>query len=239
MKIGVMQPYLFPYIGYIQLINAVDKFVVYDDVQYINRGWINRNRILVQNKPKLFTLGVKKCNQKGLICERCFSESFNKERTKFLKTIQHSYRKAPFFQEVMMLMDSIFQCQEKKLSVFITNSLKEICRFLGIETTFLFSSELAIPEGVGGQEKILYINKLLKSKMYINPIGGVELYTKKRFEENGIELRFLKPVVMQYKQFDNIFIPNLSIIDVIMFNSIDAVKGMLKDFELIENGAAK
>ncbi|MCB2295338.1 WbqC family protein [Clostridium algoriphilum] len=234
MKLGIMQPYLFPYLGYLQLINAVDKFVIYDDVQYIKRGWINRNNVLVNKKPHLFTFSVVKDEQTKAINERYYcSKTFNTEIQKFYNMLTMSYKKAIYFDEVFKLINTIFEYNELNVAKFDFNALKCICNYIGIDTEFIASSEIPQNNILKGQDKILEINKILKSSQYINPIGGTELYCNDTFEKNNIKLNFIKTLNIEYKQFNNDFIPNLSIIDILMFNSKEEIKQLLNEYELV------
>jgi len=235
MKVGIMQPYFMPYIGYFQLINAVDKFVLLDDVQYINRGWINRNGILMNGKELMFTLPVKKAARHLKINERFFARSFKDETEKFKKSIYYAYHKAPYYNEVKEVLRDIFNNNSLNASKFICNSLTTICKHLDIKTLIYKSSEIVKNETLKKQDRIIDINKIMKSTNYINPIGGTQLYSKEAFESNNIELNFLKTKCIVYKQYNNEFIPNLSIIDVMMFNSKEKVKELLKGYELISN----
>ena len=228
-----MQPYLFPYIGYFQLIHAVDLFVIYDDVKYIKGGWINRNKILVNNKEYLFTFSLKKSSSYANINERFFSEKFKNEKLKFLKTVEHSYKRAPFFYDVYPIIQDIMNYEKENISEFISYSLKVVCKYLGIKTPFVFSSCIDKKDFLKGEERVININKCLNSTCYINHIGGVGLYSKSRSKQEGIDLYFLKPKPIHYKQFNADFIPWLSIIDVLMFNSKDTVRTFLDEYELI------
>lgn len=232
MKLAIMQPYLFPYIGYFQLISAVDKFVIYNDVNFINKGWINRNRILVNGKDYLFRVNLSGASQNKLINEiTVLNELRNTEV--FLETIKHSYSKAPYYNVIVELIKKILSIKEERLDKFIANSLFEITAYLGIKTELIFSSDLKKNNNLRGQDKILEICKLLKASEYLNPIGGTDIYNKEKFRENGIKLYFLKTKAIAYEQFKNEFVPNLSIIDVLMFNSKEDVKGFLNEYELI------
>ena len=233
MKIGIMQPYLFPYIGYFQLINAVDIFIIHDDVQYIQAGWINRNRILYTGREFLFTFGVKKDNYTKKINERYFSDNFLKEKKKFLGTLRIAYSKAPNYDVTFDLVEGILNEQEKNISIMTTKSLKIICSYLQIETQFSISSQLEKNNSLTSQDRVIELNKKSNSSHYINPIGGMELYSKEKFLAHGIQLSFLKPKDIVYQQFQNGFIPWLSIIDVLMFSSIEETKNMLNQYELI------
>ena len=229
-----MQPYFCPYIGYFQLINLVDKFVIYDDVQYINDGWINRNRILIQKKkPYMFTLSVKDDSHTLNINERFYINNIKREKNKIFKTIKQSYSKAPYYNNVINLIENIFSIEELNVAKMNIKSLKIICDYLNINTDFIINSNLKTNSNLNGEERVLYINKKLNSDKYINSIGGKKLYSKKRFRKNNIELSFLKTKKIEYEQFGYDFVPNLSIIDVLMFNSKKKIKNMLSKYELV------
>jgi hypothetical protein len=232
MKIAVMQPYLFPYIGYFQLINQVDKFILYDDVNYINRGWINRNRILLNGEDKMVTLPLRGASQNKLINEISIHND-KKEKKKLLKTIRHAYIDSPYYDNVFPLIEEIMLNDEVNLAKFIEFSLKKIANYLDLDTKFLVSSEIEKNNELKGQDKILNICKLLDANIYINPIGGYELYSKEKFIEEGIELYFIKTNDIKYNQKSDEFIPNLSIIDILMFNSKYNVKLLLEEYKLI------
>jgi len=234
MKLAIMQPYFCPYIGYFQLINLVDKFVIYDDVQYINDGWINRNRILIQKKkPYMFTLSVKDDSHTLNINERFYINNIKREKNKIFKTIKQSYSKAPYYNNVINLIENIFSIEELNVAKMNIKSLKIICDYLNINTDFIINSNLKTNSNLNGEERVLYINKKLNSDKYINSIGGKKLYSKKRFRKNNIELSFLKTKKIEYEQFGYDFVPNLSIIDVLMFNSKKKIKNMLSKYELV------
>lgn len=227
-----MQPYLFPYIGYWQLINAVDEFVVLDDVNFIVRGWINRNHILLNGGKHLFTFPVKNLSQNMLIsnAEFCFAE---KEIKKFLATVTAAYKKAPYYNEFFSVLEQIFGYKNKNVSDFIVNSFVLLLTYLGINKSILRSSQITKDASLSGEARILALCKALNATVYINPIGGIELYHRMIFKENHLELFFLQTGNYSYKQFGNEFIPNLSIIDVLMFNSVETVKKMLLNYSLI------
>ncbi|RXA21935.1 hypothetical protein EQO05_01575 [Methanosarcina sp. MSH10X1] len=239
MKIGGMQPYFLPYIGYWQLINSVDKFIVDDNLQFMKAGWINRNRILLNAKDFFITIPLKggsNSHQYTLrIRERFISNQyFDKDVDKLLRTIRLAYGKAPYFKETMPIIEKCFLYDEKNLSGFISNSIQIISEYLGITTEIIFSPDIEIDPSLKGQDRVIEICKNFSATLYINSIGGFELYDSKSFESNGIKLNFLKSKPNEYKQFDNEFMPNLSIIDVMMFNSRDDVIKMLNMYELIE-----
>jgi hypothetical protein len=231
-KVGVMQPYFIPYIGYWQLINAVDKYVIFDDVNYINRGWINRNRILVNGKNQYYNILMHDASQNKLINEiKLIKET--KELDKSLQTLRMAYKNAPYFNETFPIIEKIILYYENNLALFLENSIKELSRYLGISTEFIRSSDVIKDNTLKGQDKILAICKKLKADQYINAIGGQELYSYEKFSMEGIQLAFLKTDDIYYKQFDNEFQKNLSIVDVLMFNPLNEVKIMLNQYQLI------
>ncbi len=212
-----MQPYFFPYIGYFQLIAEVDQFVIFDDVNFIKKGWINRNRILVNNGEEfLFTLPLEKVSQNSLIKDISISDA-QKNKAHLLKTIFSSYKKATYFEEVKDLLEEIIMNEEVNLAKYIANSLKKVCALLEIKTRFISSKEINYDSSGKGQDKILSIIKKLGANSYYNLPGGEALYEKKVFEKEGIELNFIRPVKIYYEQFGREFIPYLSVIDMLMF----------------------
>ena len=229
MKLAVMQPYFFPYIGYWQLISAVDTFVIYDDVNFIKQGWINRNNIIGNDSDQLISLQLIGASSFKLIN----SVMVGNKSPKILKTIEQTYKKSPYFEEVFPLIQEVLQNKEENLAQLLILSIKRICAYLDIQTNILLSSELKKNNDLKGQSKILNICELLNAKQYINAIGGQELYQKEAFSQQNIELRFIKNKSIAYQQFQSPFRPNLSIIDVLMFNDKEQVKHYLTEFELI------
>lgn len=235
MKLAVMQPYIFPYIGYFQLIKAVDTFVFYDDVNFIKQGWINRNQILINGKANLFTIPLKKASSFNLINETLINESlFTKWKKKFLRKIEQSYSKAPFFEEYYPVVCKVMNHSAMTISEMAILSVKETSAYLNLGVNFEVSSN-KFPElqNFERTERLIEMCSLLNLTTYINPIGGEELYNKKDFREKNINLLFLQPKLENYTQFENEFIKGLSIIDVLMFNSPESVRNMLSNFELL------
>jgi len=224
-----MQPYFFPYIGYFQLINAVDVFVIYDDVNFIKQGWITRNSILVNKKEYNFILQVEGASSFKKIKEI----TVGKNKKKLLKTIEQEYKKAPFFSIVFPVIEEILSNGEDNLSKFLIFSLRKISNYLQIKTVFIISSTIDKNNELKGQDKVIAICEKLKATNYVNAIGGQELYDKETFNKKGISLNFIKTEPIVYIQFDNHFIPWLSIIDVMMFNSIEESKLLLNKYELV------
>lgn len=226
MKIAIMQPYVLPYIGYFQLIKSVDSLVFYDDVNFIKKGWINRNRILINNQPNYFTIPCRKISQNSRIMDIKIQESNFK--SKFLQTISMAYKKAPSFVETYLILEEIMQSNTSNISSFAIESIRKICNYLGINRNFHLSSELEYQRDGNAEDKIISICKLLKSTEYINMINGRDLYSKDRFRKENMKLTFLQGKITPYKQFNDEFIPALSIIDVMMFNDKRTILEMLK-----------
>jgi hypothetical protein len=233
MKIAIMQPYFFPYIGYFQLIKAVDEFVIYDNIQFTKKGWINRNRILVNQSDDYISIPLKKESDYLNVNQRYLSDTFSIDRKKMLNKIVESYRKAPQFEPVFAVFEKCLMIDELNLFDFIHHSLKESLKYLSISTKITVSSTIEIDHQLKSEEKVLAICKAQNASTYINSSGGIELYNKERFEQNGIKLQFQKSNSINYLQYKNEFVPWLSIIDVMMFNSLDEINGMLDQYELI------
>lgn len=228
-----MQPYFLPYIGYFQLINAVDQFVVYDEVQYTKKGWINRNRILVNNKDSFVTLPLKKDSDYLNVRDRSLSDTWNKERVRLLDRIRGAYGQAPCFKSVYPLVELIVLYEEANLFEFIHHSIKEVAGFLGIDTPIVVSSSLKFDNSLKAGEKVLDICKAMGTSEYINLVGGLDLYDRNVFADNGIKLDFLEIDDFTYCQFGGDFVSFLSILDVLMFNDLDVVrKRLLNSYSL-------
>lgn len=227
-----MQPYFFPYIGYWQLINLVDKYVIFDDVNYIKRGWINRNRILMNGDAVLFNVPLLGVSQNKLI-NQIEVNNDKKLLMKNLKTIELAYRKAPYFEDVYPLVERILENEASNIADYNAYSIKYISEYLDIKTELVTSSKLSKDNSLKSQNKILEICELLGATEYYNAIGGQELYSKDAFANKKIQLRFLKTNDIRYQQFKNDFVSNLSIIDVMMFNSVSTIKEFLLNYTLV------
>lgn len=232
MKLAIMQPYFLPYLGYWQLINAVDTFVIYDNIQFSRNGWFNRNNILLNGKKKLFSIPLKKDSNYLNVVDRYLADDCQKEIQRIVSQVKNSYRNARYFTEVFPIIENIFLNKEKNLFRYVLYSVERICDYLDIETEIVKSSEVKINHNLKSQDKVIAIVTNLMATKYINPIGGLELYDYKKFSKEGVNLIFLQPEIKEYPQFNNIFIPCLSIIDIMMFNSSEEIKGMLKDYVL-------
>jgi hypothetical protein len=212
--------------------NAVDEFVIYDNIEFTKKGWINRNRILVNGNDSFITIPVKKDSDYLDIRDRFLAEIWSLEKKKILNRIIASYKKAPNFESVYPIIEKCFFFEEDNLFNFIFNSLTIIKEYLEIKTPFLISSTLSIEHALKGYKKVIAICKTRKTDLYLNPIGGIELYRKDDFKDEGIDLYFLEANDVRYKQFNNEFVPWLSIIDVMMFNSKEEIMKMLTQYIL-------
>ncbi len=232
MKAAIMQPYFFPYIGYWQLINAVDLFVIYDDVNYIKNGWMHRNRVLMNGRCTWLHLNIHHASQNRLInqVEIIVDGACQK---KMLKTLEHCYRKAPYYTQAMPVIERVIMQTEYNLARFQEYAIRSVCEYLSINTQLILSSSINKNDTLHGQDKIIEICNLLEANVYINAIGGQSLYFSETFAAQGIQLGFLETSDMRYNQFTNEFVPSLSIIDVMMFNNVEKIKDMLEDCRII------
>lgn len=233
MKVGIMQPYFVPYIGYWQLINTVDIFVIHDDVNYIKQGWVNRNYILINGERHLIVLPLVKASSNKLINKISIIEDktfFNR----MLKSIELQYKKAPYFEIVYPIICRILKNNERNLAKFLEYSIREICNYLDINTKIINSSNMEKDNSLRSQERVIHICKLCNATEYINPIGGFDLYSGEDFLLHNIELSFLRARDIKYTQYKNDFVSFLSIIDIMMFNSVEKIKTFLNEFDLIK-----
>ena len=233
MAVAIMQPYFFPYLGYFQLVQAVDHFVFYDDVMFIKKGWINRNRILMQGNEFLFTIPLEKQSQNKTIRES--TVSWGKEfPNKFMNQLDSAYKKAPNYTEVRNLVDQVLHRKFESLADLASESVQATWAYLGLEKKFYQSSQLSVSEDLGRAERLIEITKFLGESNYINAVNGQELYEKGFFKENGIDLHFLKPNLIPYLQgTTKEFVNGLSMIDVLMWNKKEDVVQWVENFQLI------
>lgn len=211
---------------------AADLFIIYDNIQYTKKGWINRNRFLRNGKAEVFTLPLRKSSSFLKVNDRYLSDDFQKQSARLLRKIEGAYKQAPNFNATFTLLEKCLNYQNKNLFDFIYNSIILIKEYLEIKTSIVLSSSIDINHSLSSADKVMAICHALEAKKYINPIGGFELYSKKDFHSNGIELLFHKSLPIKYKQFEYEFQPWLSIIDVLMFNARDQLSAFLKKYEI-------
>ncbi|MBR1579543.1 MAG: WbqC family protein [Selenomonadaceae bacterium] len=234
MKLGIMQPYFFPYIGYFALINYVDAFIFFDTPQYIHHGWINRNRILKQNgEVGYMTVPHLKASRSTAIKDIVIDERLHwREKIFGQLTV---YKKAPNYSKVIDFLHDVLDRKYSSLSILNMSSTMNVCDFLGISKEFkVFSSTtIRLNEIRAPDEWALNITKVLGYDTYVNPPGGMSFFDRSKYENGGIRLEFLQANVVPYVQRIGHFESNLSIIDVMMFCSVDEIKNMLNDYEII------
>ena len=226
-----MQPYFLPYIGYWQLLGAVDRFVVYDNIQYTKQTWINRNRFLRHGTDAFFTLPLKKGSDFADVVDRSLADDF--DATALLNALADAYRRAPFFAQTFPLLERIAVATPRNMFEYLHHSITAVAGHLGIRTPVVVSSTIAIDHGLKGEQKVLAICEALGATRYVNSIGGRDLYSAASFADRGIELRFLRARPLEYRQFGQPFVPALSIVDVLMFNPPDAVRHLLTEYDLV------
>lgn len=233
MKLAIMQPYLFPYLGYFQLISSADHFVIHDDVQYIKGGWINRNRLQKCGREMLFTFSVKQGGSKLKINERSYSSEWLEDKSSILNRLKDAYGKAPCFSDVFSLVQKAMDIPTPNVALFNTEALKLTTKSLGIDTPITLSSDLKMPDELRAESRVLEICRRFKADTYINAVGGKELYSLESFKNEGVNLLFLKARNVPYSQGHGGFLPFLSILDVMMWNSTGAVRDMLGEFDFV------
>jgi hypothetical protein len=222
LTLAIMQPYFLPYLGYFQLMAKADAFVLFDDVPYINRGWINRNRININGEAHLFTVPLQQASQNRLICEILVGDD-PAWRKKMLKSVQQAYARAPQISRTLPLLESIVNHPASNLADYLRHSLATLRDYMGLSTELIDSSRRYGNRELKAQARIIDICQREKAGNYINAIGGTELYERAAFEAAGMELAFLNPVLRPYDTGKVPFVPGMSIIDVLMHNDPEAV----------------
>ena len=235
-RVGIMQPYIFPYIGYMNLVNASDKFVFYDDVNFIKKGWINRNRIMLMGEPYSFSIPLKQQSQNVLIKDTEVSD-LQKFSDKFLQQLSFSYKKSPYKDTVLDYVRETLKSRHLSISELAIGSVELFFEYLGIKKLFHYSSkEFSETRTLKKAERLVKITESLKSDNYINAIGGNSLYCSEFFASKGIKLKFVKPLLMTYEHCNvrgSNFTPGLSIIDIMMNLSVQDIRSHLDSFELV------
>ena len=218
-----MQPYFFPYIGYFQLIGAVDLFIVYDNIKYTKKGWINRNRILEGGKDAVFSIPLRGDSDTLNVRDRALAADFN--RAKLLNKVRSAYARAPYFADVYPMIERSVHYENQNLFSFLHHALICTCRHLGLTTPIQVSSAIDIDHSLKSQEKVIALAKAVGAVTYVNAIGGVDLYDGQEFASRGLDLKFIRSKPLVYPQFGSSFVPWLSIVDVLMFNPLERVSG--------------
>lgn len=233
-KIGIMQPYFMPYIGYFQLMNMVDEFVIYDNIEYSRGGWIQRNRMLQNGTDAYFTLPVKRDSDYLDVDQRYLADNFNNESKRLLRRVEANYQKAPYFKDFFPVFQDIIHHEEQNLFAYILNSILKTKEYLRIKTPIRIFSELDEEiHKLRAEQKVIKACKSIGATHYVNSIGGIELYNSENFKKENIELFFFKSKQIKYKQFNNGFVSFLSILDICMFNDVEQINKFLDEYEII------
>lgn len=236
MKLAIMQPYVFPYLGYFQLMSAADLFVLYDDAAFIKQGWINRNVLGARHGPQRFTLPVcrPRLGQPIADVKLYRPETFKR---RLLATIESLYRRAPHYDLVRPVLEAAIGAEGENLALYIEHTLNVLRSYLRIETPIVRSSQRHANCRQKGQARVIEICRAERAHTYINAEGGRQLYDEAAFRRQGIELLFLLHEPLPYRQNRAGFIPRLSIIDAMMFNSREELAQLLAAYRLA--GAAR
>ena len=229
-----MQPYFIPYIGYFHLLKSVDILVLYDDIQYTKKSWINRNYLLFGEKKEYITLPLVNDSDFLNIAERSVSPTWSIDSIKYIRKIQSFYNKRKNFYNGIELCKNIFNYEDTNLFNFIYYSIQKICLEMRIDTNIMISSKLGDFSVFKGKEKVIQICKVLNAKKYVNAIGGTVLYDKNYFDFHGVDLKFIKSNFAYYEQSNNNFVPGLSIIDLIFsINNKIEMQQQINNYEFI------
>ena len=232
MRVAIMQPYFFPYIGYFQLMAAVDLFIVYDNIKYTKKGWINRNRMLQSGKDVMFSLPLRSDSDSLDVRARTLAADFN--RDKLLNQLRGAYSRAPNFTEVFPMVERAVRHEDTNLFAYLHHALIRTGEHLGLTTPIRVSSTIEIDHGLRNQDKVIALSKAVGATTYVNTIGGLDLYDRETFKASGLELQFIRSTPFEYRQFGDPFVPWLSIIDVLMFNPLECVRDCIsQNYELI------
>jgi len=235
MRVAIMQPYLFPYLGYYQLAVAVDRWVFHDDVMYIKQGYINRNSILVNGAAHRFSVPIRDQSDSRPINEHHAIPPFDK----ILRVISQVYAKAPNFSRVFPIVASVLDGRETNIARIAGASLHAVLDYLGIRIQASWSSAIPGHQHLKAQDRVLAICITMGASEYVNPIRGVELYDEETFAARGIRLLFHRMRPVSYRQGDFPFIPNLSMIDVLMHNHPDRVATFLREYDQVDRATAR
>jgi hypothetical protein len=235
MKVAIMQPYFYPYIGYFQLIHAVDRFILFDDVQYIRHGWINRNRILKPGAGIQYIIMPLAAHARETLIKDIQPADGDKNKDKILRQIEHYKKTAPCYKAVRALIGDCFSARHDTIGQLNGHCLKTTCDYLGLDFKIELSSQMSFDyaQVQDAGEWALKMSEQLQATTYINPPGGKELFEHCKFERSTIQLQFLQPGLKPYSQRRAHFESGLSIIDVMMFNEPQAIKDLLNDYQLV------
>lgn len=219
-RVAIMQPYLFPYLGYFQLAAAVDEFWLLDTVQFIQQGWMNRNALLANGQRTLFTISVNKRPRLDTIDKKIFTDGAARDCAKLIKTLRLAYAKAEHVSTAVSLVKILKEhiCQQSQDADFTTATemaLNSCFETIGLSTPIKRISSLELDDSLTGQNRIIAACQAIGAHDYVNMIGGRDLYSADKFAESGLELFFLQPDLPEYDQGLSSFESGLSILDVL------------------------
>lgn len=225
-----MQPYFFPYIGYFQLMKAVETFIMLDDAQYVERSWMNRNRINLNDRPAWITMPVRNASRDLAINQRFYMLADGIPVIN--RKIQAAYSKSPFFADISAMLAGIFEYADANVARFNSNLLISVGRALDLHCQVHFASEFDNPLHFRGEARILDLCQRLGVTHYVNAIGGTSLYQNESFRSVGIRLSFIRTrTVPQQAPID---IGHLSIIHDMMQTGTECTRELLNMYDLVE-----
>ncbi len=235
MRLGIMQPYFLPYLGYFSLIAATDRFVIFDPVQYIRHGWINRNRVLKPDfeQPQYIQIPLVKHARQTLIRDIKISGRSDC-KARIMRQIQHYKRRAPYFEQARSILQECLELETESLVALNVHCLVTVCRALDLEFKPTRFDELpqTIQPVLQAGEWAVHMSAALGASVYINPIGGRDIFQPQQFTDRGIELQFLENSLAEYPQKNRQFVAGLSILDVLMFNSVAETRRQIDSFTI-------
>lgn len=237
-KVGIMQPYFMPYIGYISLLKHCEIFILFDTVQFIRHGWIERNRMLKQNNNWLYIkVPLIKVNSQKTLIKECLIDNQQDWKLKILHQIKHYKNIAPNYNQVEKILMEIFEKDYDNIVSLNKASLEAISTYLGFKKKLqiLSEMELNIIKPKAPDEWALNICKELNLPKihYVNLIGGLNFFNRDKYTKENIEISFHKMNMHCYNQQRDYFESGLSILDLLMFNSVEEINKMLDDYELV------
>ncbi len=235
MKLSIMQPYFFPYVGYYSLIKKTDEFIIFDTVQFIRHGWIERNRILKPNEGWQYIQVPLVKNKREVLINELEIRNSEPWRDKLKAQLHHYKKRAPYYSDCMDVIDSCIALQTDSIVELNEKILKVTCQYFDIkfESQIFSKMDLVINEVKEADEWALNISKAMGAKEYINPPGGKDFFNKEKYLQNDIELTFLGNNIQQYKQRRETFEPGLSIIDLMMFNDVTSINELIDDTKIV------
>jgi hypothetical protein len=231
-SVAIMQPFFFPYLGYFSLMKHTDNWIVFDDIRYSNQAWGNRNRILKHPEGWAWiNVPVKDHKRETFYSNILIQNEINWKR-KIINQFEYYKIHAPFYKDVLKIIQEVFSEDFSHLVDLNIHAMKKVCEYLKIDFKYTKFSEMNL--GINSVQHpgqwALEICKAIKSTNYVNPCEGHPIYDKKEYDDAGISLQFIINRVSPYDQKRAEFEARLSIIDVMMWNSVERVNELIDDF---------